>query len=70
MFGDGDGILFNGFTDELDVMAHEYTHGVVQYTSPLNYTFQSGSLNESLADVFATMVKQYAEDPDNPQTVD
>lgn len=70
VFGNGDGIIFNGFTDELDVMAHEYTHGVVQYTSPLDYTFQSGSLNESLADVFGIMVKQYAENPDNPQTVD
>lgn len=70
IFGDGDGFIFDGFTDELDVIAHEFTHGVVQYTSPLNYTLQSGALNESLADVFGVMVKQWAEDPEHPQTVD
>ncbi|KAJ5150899.1 uncharacterized protein N7482_010151 [Penicillium canariense] len=32
VFGDGDGVIFNGFTDELDVIGHELTHGVVQYT--------------------------------------
>ncbi|KAF4222141.1 hypothetical protein CNMCM5878_006736 [Aspergillus fumigatiaffinis] len=70
VFGDGDGIIFDGFTDELDVIGHEFTHGVVQYMSPLEYTFQSGALNESLADVFGIMVKQWGEDPKSPQTVD
>ncbi|GFF34169.1 hypothetical protein IFM51744_02358 [Aspergillus udagawae] len=68
VFGDGDGEIFNGFTDELDVIGHELTHGVVEHTSPLEYQFQSGALNESLADVFGIMVKQWSEDP--PQTVD
>ena len=67
VFGDGDGVIFNGFTDELDVIAHELTHGVVQYTSELEYMFQSGALNESLADVFGIMVKQWGLDPGNPQ---
>ena len=67
VFGDGDGVVFNGFTDELDVIAHELTHGVVQYTSELAYEFQSGALNESLADVFGIMVKQWGLDPGNPQ---
>jgi len=70
VFGDGDGVIFDGFTNELDVIAHELTHGVVQYASPLNYRFQSGALNESLADVFGIMVKQWAEDPEHPQTVE
>ncbi|KAF2280036.1 zincin [Westerdykella ornata] len=70
IFGDGDGHIFNGFTDELDVIAHELTHGVVQYTSPLEYKFQSGALNESIADVFGIMVKQWGTDPEHPQTVD
>ena len=68
VFGDGDGVIFNGFTDELDVIGHEFTHGVVQYTSPLPYRYQSGALNESLADAFGTMVKQWGES--NPQTAD
>jgi len=70
VFGDGDGVIFNGFTDELDVIGHELTHGVVQYSSPLNYSFQSGALNESIADVFGVMIKQWGENPDHPQNVD
>ncbi|CAG8063461.1 unnamed protein product [Penicillium nalgiovense] len=68
VFGDGDGVIFDGFTDELDVIGHEFSHGVVEYISPLPYRFQSGALNESLADAFGIMVKQWGED--TPQTVD
>jgi Zn-dependent metalloprotease len=68
IFGDGDGIIFNGFTDRLDVIGHEFTHGVLQYTSRLEYKFQSGALSESLADAFGIMIKQWGEHP--PQTVD
>lgn len=59
IFGDGDGILFNGFTDELDVIGHELTHGVTQYTANLEYEGQSGALNESMSDCFGIMIKQY-----------
>ncbi|GLA05525.1 hypothetical protein AnigIFM60653_006017 [Aspergillus niger] len=68
VFGDGDGVIFDGFTDELDVIGHEFSHGVVEHTSPLPYRFQSGALNESLADVFGIMIKQWGES--TPQTVD
>ncbi|PYH87059.1 thermolysin metallopeptidase [Aspergillus uvarum CBS 121591] len=68
VFGDGDGVIFNGFTDELDVIGHEFSHGVVEYTNQLPYSFQSGALNEHLADVFGIMVKQWGEGP--PKTVD
>lgn len=70
VFSEGDGVIMNGFTDELDVIGHELSHGVVEYTSPLAYTFQSGALNESFADVFGAMIKQWGEDPKNPQTAD
>lgn len=68
VFGDGDGVIFDGFTDELDVIGHEFSHGVVEYTSTLPYKYQSGALNESLADAFGIMIKQWGEG--NPQTVD
>lgn len=58
VFGDGDGIDFIRFTKSLDVIGHELTHGVVQYTSNLIYQFQPGALNESFADVFGSLVKQ------------
>jgi Zn-dependent metalloprotease len=60
MFGDGDGQLFTGFTKSLDVIGHELTHGVTQYTANLTYSGQSGALNESISDAFGSMVKQYA----------
>lgn len=59
VFGDGDGIVFDYLTDSLDVIAHELTHGFVQYSSELKYEDQSGALNESVADVFACMVEQW-----------
>ena len=59
VFGDGDGKLFNRFTSSLDVIGHELTHGVTQDEAQLAYYGQSGALNESLSDVFGSLVKQY-----------
>src|SRR5512140_2109644 len=58
VYGDGDGQLFNRFTISVDVIGHELTHGVTQYTSNLNYSNQPGALNESFSDIFGSMVKQ------------
>ena len=58
-FGDGDGEIFGSFTKNIDVIGHELTHGVTQYTANLWYGEQSGALNESISDVFGSMVKQY-----------
>jgi Zn-dependent metalloprotease len=64
VYGDGDEDLppaqrlFNRFTIAIDVMGHELTHGVTQYTANLNYANQSGALNESISDVFGSLVKQ------------
>ena len=58
-YGDGDGVVFDRFTKALDVVGHELTHGVVQYTSNLIYAAQSGALNEHFADVFGVLVRQW-----------
>lgn len=58
VFGDGDGVYFDGFTSCLDVIGHELAHGLTQYTAGLTYVAQSGALNESISDVFGSMVKQ------------
>ncbi len=58
VFGDGDGQIFDRFTKPMDVMAHEFTHGVTQFTAGLIYQGQSGALNESVSDAFAAMAKQ------------
>lgn len=60
VFGDGDGKYFNRFTASLDVIGHELAHGVTEDESGLIYSNQSGALNESLSDVFGSLVKQYA----------
>jgi Zn-dependent metalloprotease len=60
VFGDGDGELFNRFTVALDVIGHELTHGVTGDEAGLVYMGQPGALNESISDVFGSLVKQYA----------
>ena len=58
VYGDGDDVLFTRFTSDLDIVAHELSHGVIQYEANLEYQHQSGSLHESFADVLGSMVKQ------------
>ncbi len=59
VYGDGGGVIFTRFTKSVDVVAHELTHGVVQYTCGLEYYAEPGALNEHFADVFGTLVRQY-----------
>lgn len=59
VFGDGDNVVFRSFTKSLDVIGHELTHGVTELTAGLEYHNQSGALNESISDVFGSLVKQY-----------
>ena len=59
VFGDGDGEVFQRFTRAVDIVAHELTHGVIDHQGGLWYHGQSGALNESLCDVFGSLVKQH-----------
>ncbi len=47
----------------LDIVGHEYTHGVIEYAhfDALDYSEESGALNESFADIFGEMVEFYVE---------
>jgi hypothetical protein len=58
VFGDGDGKTFHRFTKPVDVLGHELTHAVTEHTAGLVYEGQSGALNESVSDVFASCLKQ------------
>jgi Zn-dependent metalloprotease len=64
VYGDGDEDLpeeerlFNRFTKVIDIIGHELTHGVTQYEANLVYRNQPGALNESISDVFGSLVKQ------------
>ncbi|MBC5799226.1 MAG: M4 family metallopeptidase [Candidatus Eremiobacteraeota bacterium] len=59
VYGDGDGVVLGDFTRALDVIAHELTHGLTESTANLTYSGQSGALNESVSDVFGSLVKQW-----------
>jgi Zn-dependent metalloprotease len=58
IYGDGDNEIFGRFTTAVDVIGHELTHGVTQFEAGLEYHGQSGALNESISDVFGSLVKQ------------
>ncbi|MFE7276655.1 M4 family metallopeptidase [Streptomyces sp. NPDC057623] len=57
-YGDGEGNT-NPLTS-LDVAGHEMTHGVTSNTAGLNYSGESGGLNEATSDIFGTAVEFYA----------
>ncbi|MFF7993140.1 M4 family metallopeptidase [Kitasatospora xanthocidica] len=56
----GDGASNTHPLTEIDVAGHEMTHGVTANTANLNYSGESGGLNEGTSDIFGTMVEWYA----------
>jgi thermolysin len=55
----------------LDVVAHELTHGVTEYTSNLIYRNESGALNEAFSDVMGASVEFFFQPPgDGPLKAD
>ncbi|VWD12635.1 peptidase M4 [Burkholderia lata] len=50
----------------VDVAGHEMSHGVTEATANLNYSGDPGGLNESTSDIFGTLVKYYANNPNDP----
>jgi Zn-dependent metalloprotease len=59
-YGDGDGSTFSSLVS-VDICGHEMTHGVTERTAGLTYSNESGALNESMSDVFGSMVELYAD---------
>ncbi|WP_128380147.1 M4 family metallopeptidase [Streptomyces cavernae] len=57
-YGDGSGN--NKPLTSLDVAGHEMTHGVTSNTAGLNYSGESGGLNEATSDILGTAVEFYA----------
>ncbi len=63
-YGDGDGRVFTDFTKSDDVIGHELTHGVTQFTAGLDYSDEPGALNESVSDAFGAMFHQWRRETD------
>ncbi|CAN5126417.1 hypothetical protein BH09BAC5_BH09BAC5_21050 [soil metagenome] len=55
-FGDGDAAQYYPLTS-LEIVGHEFTHGVTQYTAALVYSGESGALNESFSDIFGNTIR-------------
>jgi Zn-dependent metalloprotease/ligand-binding sensor domain-containing protein len=41
----------------LDIVGHEFTHGIIQQTANLSNTNEAGIINEALADIFGTLTE-------------
>jgi len=53
----GGQVLIRNAAAALDVVGHEYGHGVIEYTDKLIYRNQSGAVNETYADIFGAMIE-------------
>ncbi len=61
-FGDGD--CNHGPLVTAEVVTHEFMHGIIDFTSRLIYSDESGAINESLCDVMGQYI-EYVLDEDN-----
>ncbi|MFP3322805.1 M4 family metallopeptidase [Planococcus sp. SIMBA_160] len=59
VYGDGDGNTFVPLSGALDVIAHELTHAVTDTSADLIYQNESGAINESMSDIFGTLVEHH-----------
>ena len=55
VYGNGDKI-FKPLAVDIDIVAHEMTHGIVQHTAQLDNTGIAGAINEAYADIFAAVI--------------
>jgi len=58
----GDGSSTTGPFTSAEICGHEITHAVTQYTANLDYENESGAINESVSDMFGSMVNYFATD--------
>ena len=71
----GDELSFDAFSKTTmaleEVVGHEAYHAFIGYNSALEYEFQSGALNEALADAFGVVFRQWLESgrPNNPADI-
>jgi Zn-dependent metalloprotease/chitodextrinase len=59
-YGDGNGTTVDALVS-VDIVAHEITHGITQYSAELLYKYEAGALNESFSDIFGEAVENFAQ---------
>ncbi|WP_369142771.1 M4 family metallopeptidase [Streptomyces sp. R44] len=62
----GDGANNQHPLTQLDVAGHEFSHGVTSATANLQYSGESGGLNEATSDIFGTAVEWNANNAQDP----
>jgi Zn-dependent metalloprotease len=60
VYVDGDGYNWGDLTQSLDVIAHEFTHGVTEEEADLFYYRESGAINEAFSDIFGAAAEAWA----------
>jgi bacillolysin len=63
VYGDGDGRNFTYMAGALDVVGHEMSHGVTQYSANLTYQDESGALNEAFSDIMGASIEFFFQPP-------
>ena len=61
IYGDGGSFGWGYMSKALDVVAHELTHGVTDFTSDLVYSSESGALNEAMSDIHGESTEIWAQ---------
>ncbi|MFE3326612.1 M4 family metallopeptidase [Streptomyces sp. NPDC059176] len=62
-YGDGEGN--KKALTEIDVAGHEMSHGLTSHTANLEYSGESGGLNEATSDIFGTSVEFFADNKED-----
>ncbi|MFF7327265.1 M4 family metallopeptidase [[Kitasatospora] papulosa] len=62
----GDGADDKSALTAIDVAGHEMSHGITAATANLDYSGESGGLNEATSDIFGTSVEFFADNTTDP----
>jgi len=56
----GDGNTTYSPLTTIDICGHEISHGLTSFTANLEYSYESGALNEAFSDIFGTSIELFA----------
>ncbi len=66
-FWDGEAVFYGDGNDDfsahtsIDIVAHEFAHALCDHTAALQYSYESGALNEGFSDIWAACVEYFSE---------